>query len=574
MHLSVWFHGGLNFLAFFLFTLVAVLWWPYSKRRGAIVFTAIASLAFTWGIFHFLDPTDIPIDWVTPLQEGRSQKNILQVFGSAAHAKSNYRFFITTLVGEDGIRSTLRMNFWLFGLSLLLYWCIARHLLQSFWSTIPALLIPVFNLVGVHLPLSAQPAALIGLYLSMAFVAGGLFEKLFTQEPSKRSFTWVPLLLLGILGVLLTKTRPELGLIPFSALGMALLRLHFGDEKLSHFLSAFLRWGHRLLKTPWIWALLLLNLLTDHVRQPVAWGLKAIEPLNLSPLTLPFVMMDLLFPFAVSVLFILGIVYSTRHWKAHLLLPLSTLVVYRAYYEAACSVHFELMRYLGYLLAPISILALLGVLELKHIFHRLGLGSRWRSLAFLALLLSGDLSSRPTTEHAAFIDSGESDLSYRFPLSRDIQRETRFVLKAVEDFPDCLILAKTSKQRRYRDGQKEVFHYLAFGGPYQQSTKTFEAETVLDALAQARPSSCNFFYRSLDCNLVGAEQACEETNLRPRPVREERFPRNQYNNPYENGATLPVVTLGLYEIDTEKPKSAPPAPAASAPPIPTVGGLD
>lgn len=541
-----WIYGSLNLLAALLFGLVAGKWWAGSQRKISMVAASLAAVGFSVFMLGHVDPASIPIDWITPLQEGRSQKNIEQIFGSAAHARTNYHFFVHLFAGDHGIRGVVRMNLWLFGLALLLFWTIARHMLDTVWGATLALLLPGLNLVAVHLPLSPQPSALIALYMGMVFAAGALFEKKMKRQEGQ---TWLPLSLLAVLGVLLAGTRQELALIPFTALGLACLRLWFGDDKLDQVPRLIGRGLLWFLRSPWPWLLLGFRLLPQFIHSHFRWGLRAFEPFNLSPLTLPFVMHQLLFPFSVCLLVALGAVYSLRNWRVHLLLPVSLLVVYRAYYEAACSIHYELLRYLGYLLIPIAFLALVGLLEFRRILERFGLASRWLSLAPLLLILFTDVSPTSVIERYPFIDAGESEINYHIPLTRDTQRETRLVLKAVEAYPHCQIVSKVARSERYRPGTKETFHYFVINNPNRPRSRTIQAATAREAAAQLEPNSCKLYYRSLDCNLLGVEELCEEPFLMERPVMEERFARNQYNNPAERGATLPVVTLGLYEID-------------------------
>lgn len=536
----------LNLAALALFVFVAWQWTIVGHRRGSILLAAGLAVAGTVGVFLFFDPALIPIDWITILHEGRSGKNVQQLYGTAAHTGKNHAFLVHLFAeGRVTLRDTVRMNLWLSGLNVLFFWVVARHVFKHWWAALLALMLLVANPTAIYTAVSELPSASIGLYLLMLFAAVGLLER--RQELTNVAVA-AAFALMATLTILLGQTRLEVSIFGLTAVAVAWMRMRVGDESLSAFGREVFRRILALIASRWVWVVALASFALNRLSTRDAnFFLPALNPLELRFLTLPIQLFDLFFPLAVIACFIFGFLYTARRWLTFFALPVGLTALYETYYGVACN-HFELLRYASYLLVPVAGTALFGWRESLHWATRLGLGRYWVRIAALLVLFSYGTVPLRGRYQQAFKEIGFSETTAHFPLAFDMQREVRFLISAQERHPECLFVASVARVGRLEPaGEKVDFKYLVFGGHLSRPVRVLDAVTPEDALATTAPAPCAFLYRSLDCNLARSD-GCKDMTAGRTPAEELVFPRNHYNNVEERGVMVPVVRLALYEL--------------------------
>lgn len=547
----------LNASALGLFAFVAWQWMLVGRRKWAILFAAVLTTVGTACVFLFFDPALIPIDAITPLQEGRSAKNVQQLYGTAAHAGANHRFLVHLFAdGAIDLRDTVRMNLWLSGLNVLFFWVVAHHVLKQWWMALLLTGLLLSNPLAFHVALSGQSAAAIGLYLLMLVAAAGLLGR--RKDVSAPAFV-ASFALIATVTVLLGHTRLEIALFGLVALAAAWLRMRVGDEELLLLARAELRRISALILSRWFWvfaAVLLALWRLNPTTASVRWARAMLHPFNLTFLTLPNQLLNLFFPLTFVFLFLLGLWHVTRNWQTFLLLPVSLIGLYKAFYSAACN-DYELFRYLSYLFMPMAFTALFGCRESMYLAAKLRFDRHWPRVAVVLLVFSqGAMTLKGQHQHV-FLKFGVSEATYQFPISRDLQKEVRFLLRAKEKYPQCLFVARVaSKDRMERPGEELKYKYLLFGGGLPHAMAVPDAATLDEALSVAPPSSCAFLYRSLDCNFAHSN-GCEDVFQGRIATEELVFARSHYNNVLERGMTFPVVRLQLFALKPSNQMDSP-----------------
>jgi hypothetical protein len=280
----------------------------------------------------------------------------------------------------------------------------------------------------------------------------------------------------------------------------------------------------------------------------VGWVAAGLRPLNLSFLTMPGTL-GVFLPLGIVVLFVLGTVYALRHWFSFLLLPVTALFLFKIYASASHGVYFERFRYVSFLTPVALFLALFGFRELFEWSRRWAWPPWWRRAALLLLVTTFFLWQAAGPKEIFRRRQQLPGLSQTgFLLAWNQQTEVRYLLDLLARYPNCVFLAKTTQTTWVAD-RRTGAQWELFGRPIAQYSEIQTPGGTLEQIAaQAAPhASCVFYYRSLDCDLVGFE-GCDAETVGRTPLEERIFEDLPYNDITEYGAHRAEVRLAIYPI--------------------------
>lgn len=524
--------------------------WTQQRRaiRGLVIAGGACALLGGGLVFLLVTPADVPTGWITVLQEGRSARNIRQLYGLGTHAGAGFDALVG-LVGGHGpttLPAVVRVNLALFAVDTVVLFFLARHVLCSWWASLAFAAAYTCNLNTINAVFSETPAMLWTLLVWLAPTVAAVVADGAAAPRLRR----LAVACLGVLVVLATGVRTEALVLGIPALAIAVAcvveaegRLQSGLDNVGDRLRtivagplpAFLAAATALLALEYL-------PITDAWRYPMA----ALRPLDFSFLTW-LQAIALLFPFAIVVLFVLGLVHGVRRWFAFLLLPISLLVLLKVYASASHGAFLDKFRYLALVTPFVLLLGLFGFRELSSWAERLAWPAWWKRLAVLLLVatvpawnpwqreLFGRRQELPGVTTAAPF------------LARNQQTEVRYLLDLVARYPDCVFIAKTPRAESAAD-VRIGYRWLVFGGPVRRLVETEgagPAERIATELAPDAP--CVLFYRSMDCDLAEFGDCTAETS--GRIALEERVLENlPYSEIYEYGAHRPEIRLGVYAV--------------------------
>lgn len=551
MSASVLLWLGANALALGLLGVVLAGWARAQPRlRAPLVAGAVClGLGFAVVLLVF-GPAQLDLGWITVLQEGRSIRNVRQLYGGTTHVGSGFQALTLWLAepGVETLRAVVHFNVCLAGVNTLLLFLLATVVLGSWWGGFAFALGYACNLNTLHAAFSETPAMLWSTYFWLGCIAGGVIAD---EAHASRGLRLMALLALVLLAGLAAMVRVEWLILGAPAVFLGAVQVCGGEPAVRALVSDVGRFVGAILAGPaWIFLLPVVVLFVLQglpVWGPGAYVVEGIAPLNMAFLFLPL-KLGMFLPVGFIILFGLGMIYTTRHWVAFCLLPITLLTLFKSY-SAAAQGNFEHFRYMSFVLPGVFFVALFGFRELSEWAQRRAWPRWWRRVALLLIVLS----------MTAWQPGGPRELFGRrqqLPgivdavplLALNQQTEVRYVLDLVRRYPDCVFLIKAPVAESVGVPQGGV-RWAAFGAPLPFLREMRDIGVELDEVvrALAPDAACVYFYRSLDCSLLDFEGCSGETV--GRVAIEERVLENlPFSDISSYGGHRAEIRLGVYPV--------------------------
>lgn len=542
-----------NGVAIVLLAIALVAWARARPERRRLVLAAAASLALAaTALALFLPTARVPIAWVTVLMEGPTVRNVEQLYGQGAHFGSGFSLLAHHLTGHDvsTLLAVVHLNLCLAALNAVLFFFLARAVLASWWASLAFALVSAGNLDTLQATFSETPAVLWTTHFWLGCVAARIVADDADATPPVRRLALLALALIASLAALL---RSELLVIGAPAVAVGTARLA-GWEPAIRRAARRAAAGLRALVSGRLSILILVTValaaleLVQWPGNELGWMIAGLRPLNLSFLTLP-ASLAVFLPFGFVILFVLGMVHALRRWLAFLLLPVSTIVLFKVYASASHGVFFERLRYLTFLTPVALFIALFGFRELEDWARRWSWPSWWRRAAILLLVVSCTVWQPAGPKEIFRRRQGLPGLATPgFLLSWNQQTEVRYLLDLVARHPQCVLLTRSARTTWVAD-QRTGYRWLAFGGPVRTLREIPDDGASVERVAGeiAPGSPCVLYYRGLDCNRLSSD-ACAADLAGRQPLEERVLENLPYNDITEYGAHRAELRLGVYPI--------------------------
>ena len=520
-------------------------------RRHAIAGTVCVTLALALLLMLFKS-TDVPTGWITVLMEGGSIRNVQQLYGQGAHFGRGFYFLAYWLCGHDvtTLPAVVHANLCLAAIKTIIFFFLASYVLRSWWTGLLFALGYVCNLSTLHAAFSETPAMLWATHFWLGCVAAAVIDD---DANTTIRLRWLAFLCLALLAVLATLLRGEFVVLAAPAVAVALVKLVGGEPALRQAARSGGRFLGAIVAGPFSVFLLVAGALAlwELVPWPegtVGWAIAGLRPLNLSFLNMESTLAVIL-PLGLVALFVLGMVHATRQWVSFLLLPVALLILVKVYTRASHGVLFERLRYLTFLTPAVLLVSLFGFRELSGWAQRWTWPPWWKRLAVLLLLMTLTIWRVPGPKEIfrrrhQLPGVATSELL----LGWNQQTEVRYLVDLVARYPRCAFLVKVAPNG-WVVGDKTGYQWTAFGAPISRYHVRPNIDGSLEQVAtQLAPgAACVFFYRSLDCDLIGFTGCEAETQ--GRAALEERVLENlPYSDITEYGAHHAQIRLGLYPV--------------------------
>ena len=536
--------------------LLAVMLGGWARQRTAVRTRVIAgsACALLAGslVLLVVRSTDIPPGWITVLQEGRSARNIRQLYGFGTHAGPGFYALVDWVSGHgpSTLPSLVRTNVCLAAVDTIVLFFLASHVLRSWWASLAFAAAYACNMNTIQAAFSETPAMVWTLHVWLACIAAAVVS----DRGASRRLRWLALACFGVLVVLAAWIRIEALVFGVPALAIGIAHVVGAEERMQR----AVRSGGRLLRTivagpPVVFLLASAALLAlEFFEVPDAWryAFAALRPLNLSFLTW-LQAITLLFPFGIVVLFVLGVMYGVRQWFGFFLLPISLLVMLRLYASGSNGPFLDKFRYLTFVTPFVLMLALFGFRELSSWAERLSWPAWWKRVAVLMLVATVPAWNPWQREFFGRRQQLPGVSTAEIFLARNQQTEVRYLLDLVARYPRCVFVAKTPRADSASDASTG-HRWLAFGSRVRTLSEREDARDGGDRISQmvadlAPEAPCVLFYRSMDCDLVGFDGCDAETEGRI-PIEERVLEDLPYSEIYEYGAHRAEIHLGVYPV--------------------------
>jgi hypothetical protein len=533
--------------------LLAMILGEWARRRPAVRGRAIAgctcALLGGWLVLVLLEPTDIPTGWITVLQEGRSVRNVRQLYGFGTHAGPGFSALVDWLSGHGPttLPVVVRANLCLFIINTAGFFFLASYVLRSWWASLAFAAAYACNLNTIHAAFSETPAMAWTTHFWLACVAAAVVS----DRGVSRRLRHLALAWLGLLVILASWLRIEALVLGVPALAIGIGHTAGAEEWVQRKVRRAGRHLRSLVAGPLpVFLFVSAGLLAlEYVPVPddFRYLIAGIRPLNFSFLTW-LQAIALFFPFGIIVLFVLGVIHSVRRWFTFFFLPISLLTLFKVYASASHGAFLDKFRYLTFVTPAVLFLALFGFRELSERAERWSWPAWWKRTAVLVLVATFPAWNPLPRE---FFGRRQQLPGLSTPeafLARNQQTEVRYLLDLVARYPRCVFVVKMPRADCTSD-PKTGYRWSAFGQVVRHYSETEDAGRGVDQIAsQLAPGSpCVLFYRSLDCDLVGLDGCRAETNGRV-PLEERVLENLPYSEIYEYGAHRAQIHLGVYPV--------------------------
>src|SRR5690349_8348614 len=106
-------------------------------RRRAVIGAACLTLAVVLLLVLFR-PAQVPTGWITVLQEGRSLRNVRQLYGQTTHAGRGFQILVALLggLGMTTLPVVVYLNICLAFANTIIFFFLASYVLQSWWGSL------------------------------------------------------------------------------------------------------------------------------------------------------------------------------------------------------------------------------------------------------------------------------------------------------------------------------------------------------------------------------------------------------------------------------------------------------
>ena len=517
--------------------------------RGGVIAGGACALLGGALFLLLVRPADVPTGWITVLQEGRSARNIQQLYGLGVHAGAGFAAFVDWVAGRGptALPYVVHANLCLGVVNTIVLFFLARSVLRSWWASLAFAAAYACNLNTINAAFSETPAMVWTLHVWLACIAAAVVA----DRNASRGLRWVALACFGVLSALATWVRQEAVVLIVPALAIGVAHVVGAEEALQRALQSVGRFLRSIVAGPLapflvvsagLFALELVPVPADR-----RYAFAALRPLNFAFLTW-LQTITLFFPFAIVVLFVLGMIHGVRRWFTFFLLPISLLVLLKVYAAGSHGAFLDKFRYLAFVTPFVLFLALFGFRELSSWAERLAWPAWWRRVAVLLLVATVPAWNPWQREFFGRRQELPNVPTAEVFLARNQQTEVRYLLDLTARYPRCVFIAKTPLADSAHDG-KTGLRWLAFGRPAGRLIEREDASESVDRMAAeiAAEAPCILFYRSLDCDLIGFDGCSAETS--GRVALEERVLENlPYSEIYEYGAHRPEIRLGVYPV--------------------------
>ena len=544
--------AGAHCIATALAWLLAGFWGRRQRAdRLPLAVCALATLGGIVALWFWLPPARLPASWLTMLQEGPTRQNLAHLYGMGVHGGEAWRGFFIWIAERN---ADARPGLWL---NLAFAWCNLVVVATLTWLHTRSALGLVFvtlaaccNLAVLHAAFSELPSLLLALGFWQGFAACAVLSLPELPAPWRRlaltELVWVT--------VLAAESRSEAALPGCLVLLWEWSGTGRPARVRADLLAALGRVWQRLRISP-LRAIALLAVweslrLAVGVVVPAywSWSLAALDPLNPTAATLPQALAAVA-PLGAVLLVLAGLVAAFRGSPHVQLLGLALLALYKLYFSASHAVFFELQRYMTLLTGPLAWFAMSGWRAADAAFARWpwagrGVGQTALLASFFVWLPHGNLAQYLPTARLQHADSAPAT-GDPWLLSRDVQREVRFVQAAVDAEPDCVFVTRFATQV---DGVRGPETFIAFGEPLPGPRfGPAEGVSLAQFVAASQPQRCWRYYRGLSCNLVGTPPCARDEPGLAR-VASRTFAAAPYNDAAEYGESRPEVELAVFRI--------------------------
>lgn len=491
--------------------LIALVAWVGSdtRRAGGVALVVSAVAAWTAWFWMSTTPEDIPISWLSGLQEGTTHKSLQLLAGDGAHGGSNMSFLQSWWRTGDGLplRRWVHAHVWLTGVDWIVLVAVACSVLGSVLRGLVAGLVFAVAPTTFLAATSESPAAALTAYLLLGVITwAGLGGR------TSRFARVVLIVGLTAVGALLTTTRFEFAAVALLAMAVVVLTMVVPRDRIDAVLE---RAGARV--KAWaaearFWKGLLAFVLIWPVILMVLPGPSEIKELfhvtNPEIFMIPVVAASIWSPGAAG-LMTLGVCFGLWRWRTTLLLPLSTIVLFKSYIVSAHggSAQFEVMRYATLLMGPCYLLMLAGWWGFEQLARQRAWPAWWRWAAAV-VLVPATLAGMPVR-----LLPGAYDPSPYGPLPGVQQAELRYIAGVLEEYPDCALITPVTERPTVRTESLEhraPNTWAVFGHGRNVRTEPRGGDSPSTVLSRLAPeSTCRFVLHSTTCSLVGAEPCPE-----------------------------------------------------------------
>ena len=519
------------------------------ELRGRVIAGSACALLGGSLVLALVAPTDVPTGWITVLQEGRSIRNVQQLYGYGTHAGPGFDALVGWLSGHgpSTLPIVVRANLCLAVVDVIVFFFLASHVLRSWWAAVAFAAAYACNPNTVQAAFSETPAMAWTLQVWLACIAAAVAS----DRDTSRRLRLLAFACLGLLVVLAVWLRPEALVLGIPALVIGIAHVVGAEESLQRAVRSVGRSLRGIATGPLAVFLLagagLLGL--EYVPVPEEWryAIAGLRPLNFSFLTW-LQTITLLFPFAIAVLFVLGVIHGVRRWLAFFVLPISLLTLFKVYASGSHGAFLDKFRYLTFVAPLVLFLALFGFRELASWAERLGWPAWWKRVTVLLLVATVPAWNPWPREFFGRRQQLPGVPTAEVFLARNQQTEVRYLLDLVERYPRCVFVAKTPRAESTYD-TRSGYRWSAFGKLVPRLSETEDAGgTVEQIAAELAPGApCVLFYRSMDCDLVGLDDCRRETDGKV-PLEERVLENLPYSEIYEYGAHRPEIRLGVYPV--------------------------
>ena len=513
---------------------------PTRRRDQALFGGVLATMSVALAM---LEPSAIPLEWITLIHEGSVERIVASLYGHGNHgpAQDTLRW----LYGPQQvapIRVTVLLHIILTGGTALGLVIMCQRITES-----PAIGLLIgsaatLNPLVINAALSELPAALVSALIALWVLA-------YARREVAPRCAWSAMI---VLSVLLAATRTELGLLSgLATTGVAAERW----LRIKRPMTAKTR---RLL---WLLALSLITGIggllfwlsgrAEALQESwVFLQLPALDVLHPGILTWPIAAAATL-PLGVAVLAVFGWFHIVIHQRALALGALGFVLLYRVYWASAHEgeAPYEVVRYLSLLAMPLALMAAVGWRWALRVTHRHR--ARWLLMGTLTV---GCLVPMPNSLVKSLVTGQHVEAEgalLDMPLSRLQQIEARALLTSWEAYPECVIATVSARDPKPTHPPK-AYDYVLFG---EQLIEPLTAERIESPLApwveQHVPGvACIVFHRGIDCAVESGpsctEEAAQGTRLSEFEVRGRPY--------YDHLKRLEPVRIERFQLRTAQPQ--------------------
>jgi hypothetical protein len=441
----------------------------------------------------------------------------------------------------------VRANLCLAVVNTVVFFFLASHVLRSWWASLAFAAAYACNLNTIQAAFSETPAMVWTIHVWLACIAAAALS----DRGASRRLRWLALACFGLLVVLAAWVRIEALVLGVPALAIGIAHVVGAEDSMQRAVRSTGRYLRMIVTGPLAVFLLASAALLalEYVPVPEDWRyvIAGLRPLNFSFLTW-LQTITLLFPFAIVVLFVLGVIQGVRRWFAVFFLPISLLTLFKVYAAGSHGAFLDKFRYLTFVTPFVLILALFGFRELSYWAARLSWPAWWKRVAVLLLIATVPAWNPWPREFFGRRQQLPGVPTPETFLARNQQTEVRYLLDLVDRYPRCVFVTKTPRAESTYD-TRNGYRWSAFGRLVPHLSEKDDASGTVEQIASelAPESPCVLFYRSMDCDLVGGDDCRAETDGRT-PLEERVLENLPYSEIYEYGAHRPEIRLGVYPV--------------------------